>query len=103
MISTIAAIKSATSGGGASAGSYASGGIIPGNSYSGDNLTANVSSGELILNRSQQDSIASQLTGNNPMQNLQLSTEISGTNLRIVMNNDNRSKGGSRGYYANIH
>ena len=97
MVSTIAAVKSATS------GSYASGGIIPGNSYSGDNLTANVNSGELILNRSQQDSIASQLTGNNPMQNLQLSTEISGTNLRIVMNNDNRSKGGSRGYYANIH
>ena len=97
MISTIAAIKSATS------GSYASGGIIPGNSYSGDNLTANVNSGELILNKAQQGSIASQLTGNNPMQNLQLSTEISGTNLRIVMNNDNRSKGGSRGYYANIH
>ena len=97
MISTIAAIKSATS------GSYASGGIIPGNSFSGDNLTANVNSGELILNRSQQDSIASQLTGNNPMQNLQLSTEISGTNLRVVLNNDNRSKGGSRGYYANIH
>ena len=97
MISTISAIKSATS------GSYASGGIIPGNSYSGDNLTANVNAGELILNRAQQDSIASQLTGNNPMQNLQLSTEISGTNLRIVMNNDNRSKGGSRGFYSNIH
>ena len=97
MVSTIAAVKSATS------GSYASGGIIPGNSYSGDNLTANVNSGELILNKAQQGSIASQLTGNNPMQNLQLSTEISGTNLRIVMNNDNRSKGGSRGYYANIH
>ena len=97
MVSTIAGIKQAT------AGSYASGGIIPGNSFSGDNLTANVNSGELILNRSQQDSIASQLTGNNPMQNLQLSTEISGTNLRIVLNNDNRSKGGSRGYYANIH
>lgn len=97
MISTIAAIKSATS------GSYASGGIIPGNSYSGDNLTANVNSGELILNKAQQGSIASQLSNNNPMQNLQLSTEISGTNLRIVMNNDNRSKGGSRGFYSNIH
>ena len=97
MVSTIAAVKSATS------GSYASGGIIPGNSYSGDNLTANVNSGELILNRAQQESVASQLQNNNPMQNLQLSTEVSGTNLRIVLNNDNRSKGGSRGYYANIH
>ena len=57
MFSTIAAIKSATS------GSYASGGIIPGNSYSGDNLTANVNSGELILNRAQQSNIAEQLEG----------------------------------------
>ena len=98
----LAAVLAATSKA-KSAGNFATGGLIPGSSFSGDNLTANVNSGELILNRSQQDSIASQLTGNNPMQNLQLSTEISGTNLRIVMNNDNRSKGGSRGYYANIH
>ena len=85
-----------------SAGKFAQGGIVGGNNYN-DGLVANVSSGELILNRAQQDSIAGQLSNNNPMQNLQLSTEISGTNLRIVMNNDNRSKGGSRGYYANIH
>ena len=84
------------------AGKFASGGLIGGNSFSGDNMTASVNSGELILNRAQQDSVASQLKGN-PMQNLQLSTEVSGTNLRIVLNNDNRSKGGSRGYYANIH
>ena len=87
-------------------GGFALGGIVPGNSMSGDNLSSRdygINSGELILNKAQQGSIASQLTGNNPMQNLQLSTEISGTNLRIVMNNDNRSKGGSRGYYANIH
>lgn len=96
MISTIAAIKSATS------GSYASGGIIPGNSFSGDNLTANVNSGELILNRAQQGAIAGQLEGN-PMGNMRLSTEISGTNLRIVMNNDNRARGGQRGFYSEIH
>ena len=86
-----------------SAGKFATGGLIGGNSFSGDNLTANVNSGELILNKAQQGSIASQLTGNNPMQNLQLSTEVSGTDLRIVLNNDNRSRGGSRGYYSNIH
>ena len=96
MISTIAAIKSATS------GSYASGGIIPGNSFSGDNLTANVNSGELILNRAQQGAIAGQLQSN-PMGNLRLSTEISGTNLRVVLNNDNRSKGGDRNFYSKIH
>ena len=36
------------------AGSYASGGVVGGTSYSGDRLTANVNSGEMILNRSQQ-------------------------------------------------
>lgn len=96
MVSTIAAIKSATS------GSYAEGGLIPGSSFSGDNLTANVNSGELILNRAQQGSIASQLQSN-PMGNMRLSTEISGTNLRIVMNNDNRARGGQRGFYSEIH
>lgn len=37
-----------------SAGNFQDGGIVGGNSFSGDNLTANVNSGELILNRSQQ-------------------------------------------------
>ena len=43
------------------AGSYADGGIIPGTSYSGDRMVANVNSGELILNAAQQDRIAAQL------------------------------------------
>ena len=37
-----------------SVGNYASGGIIPGSSFAGDNLTANVNSAEMILNRQQQ-------------------------------------------------
>jgi hypothetical protein len=37
-----------------SAGNYSNGGVIPGNSYSGDRLQANVNSGEMLLNRSQQ-------------------------------------------------
>lgn len=58
MISTIAAIKSAT----ASKG-YAEGGIVKGNSFSGDNIPADtfINAGELVLNRSQQMSIAAQL------------------------------------------
>lgn len=59
MISTIASIKSATSGG------FANGGIVPGNSYSGDNLRTSdygINSGELILSRAQQNNLAAQLT-----------------------------------------
>ena len=61
MTATIASIKNATKGG------FASGGIVPGNSFSGDNLhTADygINAGELILNRSQQYAVASQLEGN---------------------------------------
>ena len=61
MTATIASIKNATKGG------FASGGIVPGNSFSGDNLhTADygINAGELILSRSQQYAVASQLEGN---------------------------------------
>lgn len=58
MISAVTAIKQVTS-----AGKFADGGMVGGNSYSGDNLTASVNSGELILNRAQQNTIASQLQG----------------------------------------
>ncbi len=44
------------------AGRYANGGIVPGRSYSGDNVPAYVNSGELILNRAQQGNLARQLT-----------------------------------------
>lgn len=49
--SVIASIKSAQI---PSAGSYSAGGIIPGDSYSGDRMTAYVNSGEMILNKAQQ-------------------------------------------------
>ena len=104
MIATISAIKSATSGG------FANGGVIPGNSFSGDNMRGilpngdlvGLDAGEIILNRAQQGVVAGAMQGN-PMSNMRLSTEISGTNLRIVMNNDNRARGGQRGFYSEIH
>jgi len=40
-----------------SAGSFANGGIIGGGSFAGDNITANVNSGEMILNRGQQKNL----------------------------------------------
>lgn len=44
------------------AGKYAKGGIVGGTSWQGDNVPAMVNSGELILNRAQQDNLAKQLT-----------------------------------------
>jgi hypothetical protein len=38
-------------------GSWENGGIIPGNSYTGDNVKANVNSGEMVITRSQQKNL----------------------------------------------
>ena len=92
VIASVAKAKSA-------APKYAMGGIVPGNSMSGDNVPAFVNSGELILSKSQQNTLAGNLQSN-PMGNMRLSTEISGSNLRVVLNNDNRSRGGSRDVYG---
>ena len=54
MISTIAAIKSATDG-------YATGGIVQGNSRTGDNTLIRANAGELILTEGQQGTIAKTL------------------------------------------
>ena len=92
VIASVAKAKSA-------APKYAMGGIVPGNSMSGDNVPVFVNSGELILSKSQQNTLAGQLNSN-PIGNMRLSTEISGSNLRVVLNNDNRSRGGSRDVYG---
>lgn len=55
MVGTVAAIRSAT------AGTFAHGGEIKGNSYSGDNLTASVNAGEYVFNRAQLGNLAGQL------------------------------------------
>ena len=92
MISTIASIHSATG--------YAQGGIVDGTqggfvggtAYSGDNVgNVRLDSGELVLSRAQQSSLAAELEGN-PMKNLRLSTAISGRFLKIAIDNDSRSR-----------
>lgn len=44
---------------------FATGGIVGGNSCTGDNVLARVNSGGLILNASQQKNLAGALTGGN--------------------------------------
>lgn len=89
MIGTIAAIKSAT------AGSYANGGIVGGSSYSGDNLTASVNSGELILNRAQQNTIASQLQGG--AANIHMQGVVRGHDILLAASNYAMATGKSAG------
>lgn len=95
MISTISAIKSVTQG-------FSEGGEVKGNSYSGDNIVARLNAGEGVLTQ-RGISTAAEMARGNGMGALRLSTEVSGTNLRIVLDNDNRKRGGSRGWYANTH
>ena len=56
--------------------SFATGGIVGGTSYTGDRVTANVNSGEMILNRIQQrhlfDSINSNSIGTKPQMNVKI-------------------------------
>ena len=78
---TLAAMSKAKS-----AGKFAEGGIIGGNSFSGDKLTAQVNSGELILNRAQQSNIAAQLSAGD--RGGSASTPyVSGENIVLGVNN----------------
>ena len=91
MTSTIAAIKSATKGG------FAEGGIVPGNSFSGDMLRTSdygINSGELILNKAQQNSIAGQLEeGGNRIASGQADVRVSADILRLTIRNGARKRG----------
>ena len=86
MISAVTAIKQVTS-----AGKFADGGMVGGNSYSGDNLTASVNSGELILNRAQQNTIASQLQGG--AANIRVQGFVKGHDILLAASNYARSTG----------
>lgn len=90
MISTIEAIRSATAGG------FANGGIVPGNSFSGDNLRTSdygINSGELILNRAQQNSVASQLTQSR--EPIRMEAVVSAEQIQFVTGNRDRRRGRS--------
>ena len=79
---------------------YSEGGIVGGNSYSGDNIFAGnamLNSGEVVLTRAMAGNLASQLEGNG-LGNLNLSATISGEQIRLALNNNGRRTG--RGEYV---
>ena len=81
MIAAISSSKSAGKG-------FANGGIVPGNSFSGDNLHTSdygINSGELILNRAQQNTIASQLQGG--AGKIRVEGIVSGPNILLAGSN----------------
>ena len=83
MISTIATIHSATG--------YAQGGIVKGNSYSGDNIgglvdgsqLVGLNAGEVVLNKAQQATLAQNLQGGG---NIRMTGEIHGEKIVLVAN-----------------
>ena len=74
---------------------FAEGGIVGGNSYSGDNIYgggAMVNSGELVLNKAQQGNLASQLQGNG-MQNMNIAGRIKGTDIILSIDRSLKLEG----------
>lgn len=64
------------------AGSYANGGIIGGNSYTGDKLWIRANSGEMVLNQSQQTRLLNSMNGGG-----QVRFVIEGSQLKGVLDN----------------
>ena len=91
MVSSINAIKQAAEG-------FADGGIVQGNTYSGDQIPAMLNAGEIVLNRAQSANLASQLEGTAGFGNLALETTLRGEDIRIALNNNGRRTG--RGEYV---
>jgi hypothetical protein len=71
-----------------SGGKFANGGIVGGSSFTGDRVTAQVNSGEMILNKSQQARLFK--IANGGATGGQVEFHISGTELVGVLNNQNR-------------
>lgn len=87
MVSTIAAIKSATS-----TQKFANGGIVQGNTYSGDQIDIKANAGEVVLSRAQQGNLAEQLSGGG-IGNMQLEARVSAEDLIFVLNNNGLRRG----------
>ena len=95
MIATVAAIKSVTA-------EYHAGGDFVGSGsrfntmmrpIGSDTIPAMLSPGELVLNKSQQSNLASDLQAAPALADLHLETTIEAERIRIMLNNNNRRRG----------
>ena len=74
---------------------FAQGGIVEGNSYSGDNIYAGngmINAGELVLTRAQQSTLASQLQGGG-LQNMNIAGRIKGTDIILSIDRSLKLEG----------
>lgn len=85
MVAMIAEIHAATG--------YAKGGVIPGNSFSGDNQWARVNSGETILNRAQAGVIASALQDSGRDSGYSSEPYVTGETIMLGANNHLKRSG----------
>lgn len=69
---------------------FASGGIVPGTSFSGDNVTARVNSGEMILNSAQQSRLFQMANGGVGGTGREVVFRVEGTQLVGVLSNYNK-------------
>ena len=105
IISTLTAVKSTPifgwllAGGGVAGGSRgrgvihaAMGTVVPGNTYSGDQIPAMLNAGEVVLNRSQVSTLASSLQSPG-LQNMNLQAIVTGEQLRFILNTNSRRRG----------
>lgn len=68
------------------AGAFANGGIVGGNSWTGDKLFAAVNSGEMILNKKQQANLSGMLAGTNSTNiNIGGGFVVSGEDLKLIL------------------
>ena len=94
MLATVASIAQATQG-------FAEGGMVGGNSYSGDNIVARLNSGEGVLTATGIEN-AAEMASNVRGPIVQVTGKLRGKDLLLVADNYNASRGGSRGAYANV-
>lgn len=87
LVSMVSQIKQLTAGG------YAGGGIVPGNSFNGDRVMAMVNSGEMILNTHQQKNLFDMLNGITgagiSVSKVEVTGVIKGKDLLLVQKNYN--------------